>query len=142
MTGVVLFWCFQVLARMPAADPLWSRADRRSRLLERPERLDVLEEMFAFWVRSTYNAHRRLRPAVRALVASRLKRTGIDLDTDPRAPQLLGPATWNLVRPDVPEPRDQDTLGLEPRDTEQIARTLAALSRVDFTRTGQTGEQH
>jgi hypothetical protein len=142
VTGVVLFWCFQVLAGMPASDPFWSRAGRRSQQHERPERLVVLEEMFAFWVRTSYTRHRRLRPAVRALVASRLKRSGIDLDTDPRAPQLLGGPTWELVRLDAPAPSDADAEGLSPEQIAQIARTLTALGRVDFTRTGQTGEQH
>ena len=142
VTGVVLFWCFQVLVGMPASDPFWSRADRRSRLQDRPERLGVLEEMFAFWMRTTYTTHRRLRPAVRALVATRLKRSGIDLDTDPRAPRLLGATTWDLVRLDAPEPTDQDTVGLTAAQADELARTLTALGRVDFTRTGQTGEQH
>lgn len=140
VTGVLLFWCFQVLAGMPASDPFWSRADRRSQLHDRPERLAVLEEMFAFWIRTSYTRHRRLSPAVRGLVVSRLGRSGIDLDTDPRAPRLLGPTTWNLVRLDAPAPTDEDTVGLTSKDADEIARTLTALGRVDFTRSGQTGE--
>jgi hypothetical protein len=142
VTGVVLFWCFQVLARMPVSDPFWSRADRRSKQHDRPDRLEVLEEMVAFWVRTSYTRHRRLRPAVRALVESRLGRAGIGLDTDPRARTLLGTTTWELVRLDAPAPTDEDTVGLSPREADQIARTLTALGKVDFTRTAQTGEQH
>jgi hypothetical protein len=142
VTGVVLLWCFQVLAGLPASDPLWSRADRRSQQQGRPDRLEVLDEMFTFWIRTSYTRHRRLRPAVRALIATRLKRSNIDLDTDPRAPRLLGPQTWELVRPDAPPPSDEDSVGLTARQVDEIARTLTALSRPDFIRTAQTGEQH
>ena len=142
VTGVVLFWCFQVLAGLPRSDPFWSRAARRSNLRDRPERLVVLEEMYAFWVRTGYTVQRRLRPAVRLLVAGRLSREGIDLDRDPRAPTILGPTTWDLVRADAEQPTDDRAGGLTPRQADEITRTLTALGRVDVTRAGQTGEQH
>ncbi len=142
VTGVVLFWCFQVLAGMPRSNPFWSRAARRSNLQDRPERLVVLEDMYAFWVRTGYTVHRRMRPAVRLLVAGRLAREGIDLDRDPRAPAILGPTTWDVVRPDSQPPADDRSAGLTPRQADEITRTLTALGRGDVTRTAQTGEQH
>ena len=72
VTAIVLFWCYQVLVGLPTSAAFWSRAARRPNLRGRPERLEVLEEMVAFWVRTSYTRHRRLRPAVRVLVESRL----------------------------------------------------------------------
>jgi hypothetical protein len=133
VTGVALFWCFQVLVRLETSDRLWSRAARRPDLDRRPDRLVVLEEGVTFWVRTSYTRFRRLRPAVRALVQVRLSRSGVDLDLDPRAPGLLGRTTWQLVEPEATAPKDDDTVGLSDAEIDDLARTLTHLRQGNST---------
>ena len=133
VTGVALSWCFQLLVRLETPDRLWSRAAGRPDLDRRPDRLVVLEESVAFWVRTSYTRHRRLRPAVRALVQARLTRSGVDLDRDQRAPQLLGRTTWSLVQPEADAPKDDDTVGLSDAHIDDVARTLTALRQGNST---------
>lgn len=72
------------------------------------------------------HAHRRLVPLLRAAAAARLAmRHGIDLDRRPDvARQRLDEQTWDLVRPDRPEPRDRHAPG--PR-RDEIAAAIAQL---------------
>jgi hypothetical protein len=79
----------------------------------RPVRLTALEDLAAFGADKAQGAHFHLRPYVRDLVAHRLRGAGIDLDTDPRAPALLGPVCWDLVRSDRPAPADGRRPGLD-----------------------------
>jgi hypothetical protein len=149
VTAVVLTWCFQVLVKLPAPDRLWARAERRAEAKGRPVRLEVLEEGVTFWVRSSYQQYRRLRPAVRDLAGGRLRRAGIDLDHDPRAPLLLGRTGWSIVDPDAGKPLDDDATPLSPVQMQDLTRALTALSRPGFAAADpsfaageQTGEQH
>jgi hypothetical protein len=53
---------------------------------------------------------------------------GIDLDAPSRSAEtLLGPETWDLVRPDRPRPRDHDAAGLP---VERIAAVVAAVEEL------------
>jgi hypothetical protein len=57
---------------------------------------------------NAFDLHQRVRPLVRQIVAAQLARgRGIDLDSRPdRAEQLVGPWTWQLIRPDAAAPAD------------------------------------
>ena len=67
------------------------------------------------------HAHRRLFPLLRAAAAARLAmRHGIELERRPDlARQLLDEPTWDLVRPDRPEPPNRHAPG--PRRAEIAA---------------------
>ena len=50
------------------------------------------------------------------------------LDRDvAEARRLLGPAAWELVRPDRPRPRNRDAPGIAPRELDEILDSLEAL---------------
>jgi hypothetical protein len=74
--------------------------------------------------------HLRLRPVLREIAASGLRRRGVDLDDQPQAAQeLLAPETWELVRPDRPRPDDAFARGLAPARLNAVLDDLEALLR-------------
>lgn len=62
---------------------------------------------------SAFHLHVRLRPLLREIAAHRLRANyGIDLDAEPaRARELVGPAAWEVVRPDRLPPDDRLAAG-------------------------------
>jgi hypothetical protein len=58
---------------------------------------------------SAFHLHVRLRPILREIAAHRMwMRFGVDLDRErERARELIGPAAWELVRPDRLPPSDR-----------------------------------
>jgi hypothetical protein len=141
VTGVVLTWCLRVLAATEATERLRPSAYGRRQLQGRPARLAALEESMPYWTGSSGLRHYRLRPEVRTVAAERLTRIGIDLRTDPRAELALGPTTWELVRLDVPPPKDEHARGLSPAEVEDLIATLEALERPDLPVPAQSGDQ-
>lgn len=91
--------------------------------------LDRAERDVALSMASAYDAHLRLRPALREIATELLSvRRGIDLARSPeRARRLLGEETWALVRPGegVPQRRDGDGV-----TTAELDRVLDALERL------------
>ena len=76
---------------------------------------------------SAGDAHRTLRPLLQEIADERLRAGhGIPLDDD-RAERLLLPETWELVRPDRPNPHDLRARGLEPDAIDAILADLEAL---------------
>lgn len=94
---------------------------------DRPTRLTALEDLAAVGADKAQGTHRHLRPYLRGLLRDRLRSRGIELDTDPRVPGLLGPETWDLVRPDRPAPADDRSRGLT---TGQVQALTDALNRL------------
>jgi hypothetical protein len=72
-------------------------------------------------------AHRRFLPLLRSAASARLaRRHGIELERRPDAArELLGEDSWELLRPDRPEPADRHGLGV-PR-----ARVAALIERIE-----------
>ena len=101
--------------------------------LGRPERgprvatqLVRLEQIVGWSSSSALEAHTRLRPVLVEVAEARLQRRGLRLDRDAaEAERLLGPAAWDLVRPDRPLPRDPDGPGV--RNLPAILDALEAL---------------
>lgn len=58
---------------------------------------------------NAFHFYSRVRPVLREIAASRLKRRyGVDLDREPaRARELLGTSAWETVRPDAQPPADR-----------------------------------
>jgi hypothetical protein len=92
-----------------------------------PVELMRVENMLELGTAFAGNAHHRLLPLLRTVAAARLaSRHGIELDRRPEAARaLLGDETWELLRPDRPEPPDRFAPGL-PR-----ARIAAVIERVE-----------
>jgi hypothetical protein len=78
---------------------------------------------------SAFHVHARLRPVLREIAAHRLlKRYGVDLDVEPgRARELVGPAAWELVRPERPPPADRLAVG---PTLPELRTVLSELERV------------
>jgi hypothetical protein len=98
----------------------------------RPERLPELvrlEREAALAQSSAFDLHYRLRPVLRETAAGLLAwRHGVDLDRDPEAAQrLLGPETWNLVRPDRPPPHDRLGRGIDGAALDRVVGSLESL---------------
>ena len=93
----------------------WPPTPRFDRLVPRPSeaetrvlQLEALSGRLAGGRPSALDVHQRIRPLVTTIVAAQLARSyGIDLERRPdRAEQLVGPRTWELIRPGVEAPRD------------------------------------
>jgi hypothetical protein len=76
-----------------------------------------------------FHLHNRVRPVLREIAANRLQsRYGIDLDAEPvRARELVGAATWDLVRPDRPVPADRLATGLSVAELSAVVTELESM---------------
>jgi hypothetical protein len=94
----------------------------------RPRELVKLEREVGLSTETAFDAYYRLRPTVRQIAASRLRLRGIDLDSPSgSAEALLGPETWDLVRPGRPRPRNHDAPGLP---LERIEAVVSAVEKL------------
>jgi hypothetical protein len=116
------------LAKLPAGGGLDDRESVRIRLDPRPTQFVRLERIVAWSGESGLSAHTRLRPVLVEIADARLAQRGLRLDQDVgEARRLLGPAAWDLVRPDRPAPRRRDTPGIPPHRLGEILDALEAL---------------
>lgn len=105
------------------------RLPTRGRPQPPPEQLARLVSLLRFSSMTSGDLHVRLRPLLRDVAGYRLAaRHGVDLASQPDlARAILGPAAWDLVRPDRPEPADRQARGADP---ETLAAIIAALESV------------
>ena len=122
--------CLALLAiRLPAGRSVFEQA-LRSRVTTQvwPAQLVRLERVVERSGSSALDAHTRLRPVLVEIAEARLGRRGVRLDRDEEeARRLLGPAAWELVRPDRPAPPNRDAPGMRPRELDEILDALEAL---------------
>jgi hypothetical protein len=108
-----------------------SRLDRRAgppRPAERPRELVKLEREVALATETAFDAYYRLRPTVRRIAASRLRARAVDLDAaGGSAEALLGPAAWELARPDRTRPFRHDAAGIPLAQIDEIVDSLERL---------------
>jgi hypothetical protein len=91
----------------------------------RPSDLVRIEREITFGTTSAGHLHTRLLPLLREAAAARL---GIDFDLRPeRARAALGEETWELLRPDRPEPADRSAPGLSLRRIRTVVDSLERL---------------
>jgi len=101
-------------AQAPAGGPSnfdRALADMRGRPLDTGEL--ALARDLDLSTMSAFHLHVRLRPLLREIAAHRLRaRYGIELDAEPaRAREFVGPAAWDVVRPDRLPPDDRLAAG-------------------------------
>ena len=95
---------------------------------ERIRSLEELEHAVDFSLGTAFDVHYRLRPHVRRIAAHRLALRGVSLDRQrQRAAALLGPAAWELARPDRPEPDDRNAPGLDAAELTRVVEGLDAV---------------
>jgi hypothetical protein len=112
--------------------PRTGRVRRTARLrLARASRpttpdLAAIDRLLALAVSSAEDEHVRLRPLVLDIARQRLAdHTGVRIDTAPEAAAaLLGPETWELVRPDRPRPDDRRARGTSPEGLRAVIESL------------------
>jgi hypothetical protein len=104
----------------------WRR--KRSRAGQLPELARVERELSLASV-GAFDLHVRLRPTLREVAEHRLlSRHGVGLDEQPElARELLGEATWELVRPERELPDDRHGPGLSVDELEQVVESLERL---------------
>jgi hypothetical protein len=122
--------CLALLTvRLPAGNRLFEERLRpRVTTQVWPAQLVRLERTVEWSASSALATHTRLRPVLVEIAEARLGRRGLRLDRDAaEARRLLGPAAWDLVRPDRPAPPGRDAPGMRPRELDQILAALEAL---------------
>jgi hypothetical protein len=119
----------RTIGAMPKEEVM--RLDRRPSLhppVFRPRELVKLEREVELSTQTAFDAHYRLRPTLRRIAEARLRDRGVDLDAvDGTAEALVGPAAWELIRPDRLRPRDHDAPG---PTLAEIDAAVAALERL------------
>jgi hypothetical protein len=114
----------------PAAGP--SMFDRALQNMRRPApdsgELTLVRDL-DLSILSALHLHIRLRPVLREIAAQRLRaQYGVDLDSEPgRARELIGPATWEVVRPERPPPDDRLSAGPPLSYFREVAAELERL---------------
>jgi len=108
------------VGRLPAEQPSPIDQPPAVRTDELPKDLADLENLVAMGAESEFDLYFRLRPRLRRIADAKLRGRGIDIDSSPaEAAVLLGPAAWDLLRPDRPRP-----------DPTARARSLPAITAV------------
>jgi hypothetical protein len=91
----------------------------------RPSDLIRVEREITLAMSSAGHLHQRLLPLLREVAAARL---GFDLDLRPGAARArLGEETWELLRPDRPEPENRNAPGIRHRDVRAVVDELERL---------------
>jgi hypothetical protein len=88
---------------------------RRRTGLDQPRSLRQVDVAVRLSVSKTgaHELHYRLRPVLRELSISRLRRHQVELDADPVAARAnLGEDLWQIVRADCPAPEDPNDRGI------------------------------
>jgi len=111
---------FPVERRSALAEAL----DRDPPGAQRPVELDRLERELTMATSSAFDAHVRLRPAVREIVGVRLAARGQRLED---SEELLGPELWELARDDRPAPTTPHAAGIPEADLRRAVERLESL---------------
>jgi hypothetical protein len=91
----------------------------------RPSEIVRIEREITLGTSSAGHLHTRLLPLLRDAASARL---GIDFDLHPeRARTALGDESWELLRPDRPEPLDRSAPGLPMRRVRTVVDMLEQL---------------
>jgi hypothetical protein len=91
----------------------------------RPSEIVRIEREITLGTTSAGHLHTRLLPLLRDAVAARL---GIDIDLHPeRARAALGEESWELLRPDRPEPAERSAPGLPIRRVRTVIDEIERL---------------
>lgn len=95
----------------------------------RPPELVRTEREITLGVSSAAHLHQRLLPILREAAAARLSAGhNVDLERRPDAARaLLGEDTWELLRPDRPQPLDRNAPGISMRRLRDAVSTLESL---------------
>ena len=110
----------------PESESTLTGSARRAQ--QQPAGLTAVRNEVVLGVASSFDLHYRLAPRLRAIADELLAtRRNVVLATDTaRARAILGPETWELVRPDRPAPLDRRANGVTPEQLGHAIDTLEA----------------
>jgi hypothetical protein len=114
----------------PKPAPRFEQALRRRKpRSSQPEELLRMDREIVLGSADADHAHRRLLPLLRSVAAARIAaRHGFELERRPDAARgLLGEDTWELLRPDRPEPPDRHAGGLPRKEIVAVIERIEAL---------------
>jgi hypothetical protein len=93
----------------------------------RPTQLQRIDRIIESSVESGFGVHTQLRPLLLEIAQARLARHNLRLDSDhEHVRRLLGPAVWEVVRPDRPPP-GRDAPGIAPHELDAALDSLEEL---------------
>ena len=103
-------------------EPVTAASSRR----HPPPSLARIELEAALGVAGSFDLHHRLVPRLRSIASGLLaSRRQVSLDASPAtARDMLGDATWELVRPDRAAPEDRLGRGITPEDLAHVVDAL------------------
>ena len=110
----------------PAARLFRRRSEAREPL---PDPLQEIVTLVEMGLSGEFELHHRTRPLLVETAAGTLHlKRGIDLARDPQAAAAaLGPAAWELLRPDRPEPPERGTRGDAAASIRSVLEALESL---------------
>ncbi len=130
LCGAALALALSALRRVyPAETPLRSRAKAPSPQRHPPFSLGRIEHEAALGVAGSFDLQYRLVPRLRSIATGVLaSHRRVSLDEQPAAArEILGEATWELVRPDRPAPEDRLGPGLPAQELGRVVDLLEAV---------------
>jgi hypothetical protein len=115
------------VGRLPVEPPSPIDEPAAVRPDERPADLEELETAVQLGAESDFDLYFRLRPRLRRIAEAKLRARGLELDApDGGGAEALGPAAWDLLRPDRPRPESTS----RARNLPAIAAVADALERL------------
>jgi hypothetical protein len=120
----------RIASAFPATPPFGGPAPRRRAPDAGVPQLDELVLRLGGGTPNAFDLHNRVRPLVQEIAAARLARHhGLVLDRQPeRAHALVGPRTWELVRPEREPPNDVwNARGWSEAELSELVDELEAL---------------
>ncbi len=114
---------------LPPAPPFDTMLPRGGERRTGAPQLEELGRRLSNGSPNAYDLHHRLRPLAREIAGARLaRRHGIDLERRPeRAQELVGPRTWELVRPERPPPVDRFAPGWSEPELAELVDELEGI---------------
>jgi hypothetical protein len=111
VTAAVATLASRIRSTVPSTRPFEALLPREPERTARVVQLEGLVGALANGRPNAFDLHHRLRPLAREIAAARLARShGVDLERRPeRARELVGPRTWELIRPEREPPVDRLT---------------------------------
>jgi hypothetical protein len=90
---------------------------------------DKLEREIELGTQTAFDFHFRLRPTLIEIARNQLAARGLSLEKDARSQTILGPETWELLRPERPLPNDRNARGLAKEELGRVVDSLERISR-------------
>lgn len=129
VAAAVIIVALLALRRAFPAESALSAAPSGERRPLAPASLARVHNEVVLGVSSAFDFHYRLAPRLRTIAGGLLSsRRDVSLTGRPgRAEEILGPRTWELIRPDRSPPTDRLAAGIAPADLADVVDSVEAV---------------